>query len=132
MSEPKPRRLDHGRTHKAAASPRNSLRARQLATVKGACRQAQKSRYLPSIIELAIIDFTRHDSREHRPDAFQEHQLTTLFLGRLARRRRLVKLAFDVNKLLLHERQSFKLPRNFIGKPRRQRTPLSSQELVDF
>jgi hypothetical protein len=124
MFEPKPRRLDYGRTHKAAASPRNSLRARHLATVEGAGRQAQKSSHLPSIIELTIIDFTRHDSRERRPDSIQQHQLTTFFLGRLARRRRFVKLAFDVDKLLLHQRQSFKLPRNLICKPRRQRTPL--------
>src|SRR5580658_3147231 len=55
----------------------------------------------------------------------------TLALGRLARCRRRVSLALDLDNLLLHHGKPLDLPCDLAGEPRRQAMTISGHKLVD-
>jgi hypothetical protein len=62
-----------------------TLTALELPTGVGACSQAEKACQLPTVAELASIDFAGHDRRTRRTDAIQYQELEALLPGLLAR-----------------------------------------------
>src|SRR5262245_35238885 len=113
-----------------AVGPRRELSSERHART---CRCLASSSILGDspICELSIIDLACHDGGHGRPDPVQERQVKALLLGRRTGRRRLVALAFDCHKLLLHQRQPLNLPYDLPGESWRQRSPLSGYELAD-
>ena len=130
--EPEPSRLDYGPAHLASPGSRDPLGSLHISAVVRTRCKTEKAGHLPPVVELAIVDLACHDGGNGRSNPGQTHQLNSLPLGGLAGRRSLVALAFEGCNLLLDKRQPRDLPSDLAGKPWRQWTPISSDQLVDL
>src|SRR5262249_48228618 len=88
--------------------------------------------HLPPVVELAIVNLTRHDGGDGRTNAIQIHQLSPFLFGCCARRRSLVAFSFEGRDLLLYERQPRDLPHDLTRKTRRYWMTIPSDKLVDI